>query len=121
MSTTITRASDSATSAPDLIVGWSDAYDSDTEVTGLIGGSVAVSVLGARPRSGTMKLLYSTGSAANTARTFFSASAANAGFALASTDLAMVNISSYVILRTQWTLDPETRVAWTVDIDWQAL
>jgi hypothetical protein len=69
-----------------------------------------------------MTLLYSTGSAANTARTFFSATAANGGFALASTDLSMVNISSFVIVGdVAWTLDPESRTAWTVDIEWQQL
>jgi hypothetical protein len=122
MSTTFTRTSGGSTNSPDLITGWTELSESGTEVTQLIGGDVAVTVVTPLTRAGTMTVLYSTSAAAATAYAYFRNALTALGLALASTDDSTVNITKFVIVGPiTKALDDETRKAWTIEFAWQEL
>lgn len=58
MTITLTRLSDTTTSTPDDLLGYSARNESGTVVTDLIDGSIAVTLLDAQPRTGSLRLRY---------------------------------------------------------------
>lgn len=116
--TVITRLSDSATTTPTLVLGWTDERESQTVVHDLIGGGIAVTLVDSRPRSGTMSLLYSTEANAVAARDLL---ASADEYTIADPDRAAAVDMQFVTLSTSLVLDDESRDAWQIDVDFQEI
>lgn len=115
--TTITRTSDSASSSPELVLGYDTERTSATVVHDLLEG-IAVTVVAARPRSGTIEYFYPVEADA------FAALELHADLADTFTlsdatrpDVGMV----YVALSTALALDDETRDAWVLSVEYQEI
>lgn len=119
MTTTITRVSDSATTSPDLVLGYATDRAGRNIVHDLLGGDgIAVVLIAPRPRSGTLELFYTDEADAWAALELHTSTADS--FTLADTDrpaigMAYVLDSSGVSLA----LDEETRDHWVVSVNYQ--
>lgn len=114
--TTITRDSDSASSEPVLVLGYTARRESGTVVHELIDGSIAIRLVPGRPRSGTIEYLYSDEAAAWAALALHADLADT--YTLADTTRAEVGMV-YAALATEIRLDEETRDVWVVAVDYQ--
>lgn len=116
MSTTITRLSDSATTQPVLVLEWQARSESETQVHALIGGGIAVTVIPAQPRAGTIPLLYATEADALAARALHQTGDT---YTILDDDRTLIVNMQYVVLRVSEALETETRDFWQIDVDYQ--
>lgn len=116
MTTTITRTSDSATTIPDLVLGYEASRESRNVVHDLIGGGIAVTLVDPRPRSGTLELLYPL--EADAAAAFDLHSVAST-FTLVNDDLTGIDMTYVLDGSLGVALDDETRAVWVVSVGYQ--
>lgn len=118
MTSTITRTSDSATTTPDLVLGYGASRESRNVIHDLIGGDIAVTLVTSRLRSGMLELFYS--SEAEAWASFALHTDLADTFTLASDDVTPVDMT-YVLGEgaVTVTLDDETRAVWVVAVDFQ--
>lgn len=116
MSATISAGNGAGTTTPHFItLPYETAWDSRNIVHDLIGGGIAVSLVGPRPRSGALDLLYLTeadafaGARLHQERTTFT---------LVETDRASVSMTYVVSERVRVVLDVDGH-AWVVTVGYQ--
>ena len=114
--TTITRTSDSATTTPELVLGYTTERTSATEVHDLLSGDIAVTLVKPRPRSGTLALLYPEEADAWAGFDLHTEQADT--FTLTEALVASVGMS-YVALSASLELDDETRSVWVLSVEYQ--
>lgn len=113
--TTITRTGDSATSTPELVLGYATERQARTVIHDLLDGSIAVALVAPRPRTGTLELLYP--SEANAWSAFELHSDADS-FTIADAGRPDINMT-YVVTGHRIELDDATRDVWIVRVDYQ--
>lgn len=114
--TTITRVSDSATSSPDLVLGYATTRRSRNVIHDLIGGGIAVTLVATAPRSGTLELFYIDEAAAWAALELHTLADT---FTLADTDRPDVGMTYVLSGDVGLSLDEQTRDHWVVTVDYQ--
>jgi hypothetical protein len=117
MTATITATNGAGTTTPVTVLSpWATAWESRNVIHDLIGGGIAVSLVGPRPRAGEMELLYNTEAAA------FASVALHreeTTFTLTETDVSSVSMSYVVDGSVQARLDETTVRRWVVTIGYQ--
>lgn len=111
----ITRSSDEAVTTPDGILNYATSGESRNVITDLIDGSIAVTLASPRPRSGTLNLFYLDRASAWAA---YDLHVAADTFVLVDTALPEISMT-YVVTGRTITLDPQSKLAWLVDVDYQ--
>lgn len=115
MTATITRTADSATTEPTLILGYATTRASRSIVHDLIDGSIAVTLIPPRPRSGTLQLFYPIES---DAWECFDLHSADDTFTLTDTDRVAIGMD-YIVTGHRISLSGKASDTWQVDIDYQ--
>lgn len=103
------------TTVPLLVDGYQADQASRLIVTDLLAGGIAVTLLPPNPRAGTLRLVYATGAAAESARQLH---LRRALFTLASTEQPTVNMT-YAVASVSPVLEDTTRAAWVLSVSFQ--
>lgn len=114
MTTTIVSAA--GTTTPDLVLGYETTRESRNIVHDLLDGGIAVSIYPARPRSGTLRLFYTTEEQAQISLWLHGQPTT---FSLASDDLEEIDMTYVVYGAVEMALDEGTVVVWTVSVGYQ--
>ncbi|WP_336630769.1 MULTISPECIES: hypothetical protein [unclassified Microbacterium] len=119
--TTITASTGSpASTAPDLVLGYETGRASGTKVHTALSGDIAVVLAPARPRSGTLRLLYQSEAAAFAAVSLHSRAAT---FTLSDAERSRVHMQ-YTLSeggQVRLALDETTLDAFVVTVDYQEI
>lgn len=117
MTATITRDSDSATTSPYMVLGYATDRESQNVVHNLIGGDIAVTLVQAVPRAGTLELFYIEEADAWAALALHSTADS---FTLVDTDRPEIGMD-YVLSAggVGIRLDEQTRDHWIVAVNYQ--
>lgn len=118
MTTTITRVSDSATTTPDLVLGYETSRQSRNIVHELIGGGISITLVPASPRSGALQLFYI---AEADAWASMALHATADSFTLADTDIPDVGMTYVLSGSVDIALDEQTRAQWVVTVNYQEI
>lgn len=118
MTTTITRVSDSATSSPDLVLGYATARRSRNVIHDLIGGDIAVTLVSTAPRSGTLELFYVDEAEAWDALELHTGADT---FTIADTDRPDIGMTYVLSGDVGLALDEQTRDHWVVSVAYQEI
>lgn len=116
MTTTITRASDSATTVPDLVLGYESRRSSRSVVHDLIGGGIAVTLVEPRLRSGKLELFYPDEADAWVS---FNLHGVADVFTVGSDDVPDIDMAYVVDGDVSIALDDQTRAVWVVSVGYQ--
>lgn len=116
MSTTITRTSDTAETHPDLVLGYATSVESRNVIHDLIDGSIAVTLVAARPRAGTLELFYVDEAEAWAALSMHRSADS---FTIVDSDRPDIGMTYVVDGRIGLALDDSTRDHWQVSVGYQ--
>lgn len=116
MATTITCTWTSETTTPLLVNGYQASLESRNIMHDLIGGGFAVALVGPRPRSGTLELLYETEADAFAALNMHREQST---FTLSDDDRTSVDMTYVINGVVTIALEDETRSLWVVSIGYQ--
>lgn len=114
---TISAANGSGSVTPRLIEGYNPRRESRNRIHDLLDGSIGVSYIAPRPRSGTLRLLFLTAASANTA---YALHAQETSFALSSTDVPTMGMRYVLDGSLDLKLDAELG-HWWVEVGYQEL
>lgn len=117
MTHTISATNGAGSTSPVAIGGYSPSRASRNKIHDLLDGSIGVSYVAPRPRSGTLRLFYTSKTAAFAA---YNLHAAKTSFALTSTDVAEVGMTYALDGSVDMDLDAETG-QWWVAVGFQEL
>lgn len=117
MTTTISRSSDATTSAPSFVMGYETTRTAQNIFTPLIDGTLVVTAIPPKLRSGTLNLFYPSESAAWTAYAYFAV--ATRYRIVETTGASAVGMYFYTEGDITIQLDPETLTQWTVAVGYQ--
>jgi len=117
MSATITRTTDSATTTPTLILGYETSRESRNTVHDMLDGTIVITLIKPRPRTGTLQLLYPVEADAQAALELH---ATNDTYELEETDRGTIDMT-YVAMGLSIALDEETRDNWIVSVTYQEI
>lgn len=117
MSTVITRTSDSATATPILVTGYDARREGRNVTHDMLDGTIVVTLIDPRPRSGTLSLLFSDEADANAAMLLHATSDT---YTLAVSERPTLDMT-YVAGGLGISLEDQTRDLWLVTVDFQEI
>jgi len=114
---TISAANGAGSVSPSIVEGYKARRESRNKIHDLLDGSIGVSYIAPRPRSGTLRLLFTTAATANAALTLH---AQETSFTLTSTDVPSMGMR--YVLDGSLDIDLNAELGhWWVEVGFQEL